>query len=93
MSIKPPSKLFEPIKIGHMQLKHRVVLAPLTRMRNNNDFVPLDIALEHYRQRASVPGTLLITEGMGVFAKGGAYTNLPGVWKEEQIVKWKKVRW
>ncbi|THV03537.1 NADH:flavin oxidoreductase/NADH oxidase [Dendrothele bispora CBS 962.96] len=85
------SKLFEPIKIGHMELKHHIVLAPLTRLRNDNNFVPLDVACDHYAQRASVPGTLLITEAMGVFPKGGAYFNIPGVWKEEQIVKWKKV--
>ncbi|THV03538.1 NADH:flavin oxidoreductase/NADH oxidase [Dendrothele bispora CBS 962.96] len=91
MTSVTPSKLFEPIKIGHMELKHRVVLAPLTRLRNDNDFVSLDVVRDHYAQRASVPGTLLISEAMGVFPKGVAYLNFPGIWKEEQIVKWKKI--
>ncbi|KAK7447079.1 hypothetical protein VKT23_014293 [Stygiomarasmius scandens] len=85
------SNLFKPTKVGYLDLKHRIVLAPLTRFRNDKDFVLLDIAEEYYTQRASIPGTLLISEGIIVFPKGLANDHLPGIWKEEQIGKWRRV--
>ncbi|KAF5366829.1 hypothetical protein D9758_006518 [Tetrapyrgos nigripes] len=91
-SLLSQSKLFQPIQIGNMHLKHRVVLAPLTRLRVDENYVSLDVIVkEYYAQRSSVPGTLLISEGMGVFPKGGAYKNIPGIWKKEQIEKWREI--
>lgn len=85
------SKLFEPITVGDMHLKHRVVLAPLTRYRADDQHVPFPIVEEYYVQRGSVPGTLLITEATPVAAKAGGYKNIPGIWSDEQIRAWKKV--
>lgn len=62
MAAKSP-KLFQPTQLGEMALQHRMVLAPLTRFRNEEDGTPLDMAIEYYEQRASEPGTLLISEG------------------------------
>lgn len=51
------SKLFQPLKVGGCQLQHRMVMAPLTRFRADDDYVPMDIvkgmfALElRYRSR------------------------------------------
>lgn len=70
------SKLFQPLAIGNgkIKLKHRVILAPLTRNRGvplnenstpenpNRLWYPGDLAVEYYRQRAT-DGGLLITEG------------------------------
>ena len=70
------SKLFQPLKIanGKIELKHRVALAPLTRNRGtplkaestpenpNREWVPNDLMLEYYTQRAT-EGGLLLTEG------------------------------
>ncbi|XP_004343909.1 NADH:flavin oxidoreductase/NADH oxidase [Capsaspora owczarzaki ATCC 30864] len=56
-----PNALFTPVKLGALNLAHRVVLAPLTRCRNSIDNVPQDIAVEYYAQRAS-HGGLLISE-------------------------------
>ena len=56
--------LLEPLQIGNLHLKNRIVLAPLTRLRADDDHVPLDFVDEQYAQRGSVPGTLLISEGM-----------------------------
>ncbi|KAJ7697870.1 FMN-linked oxidoreductase [Mycena rosella] len=68
------SKLFEPIRVGNVQLAHRVVLAPLTRLRvDPTTNVILPIVREYYAQRASTPGTLLISEGTLVAHKAGAY--------------------
>jgi hypothetical protein len=54
MSATP--KLFQEIKVGDVILKHRVAMAPLTRLRANYTHVPLDIVREHYEQRANTPG-------------------------------------
>ena len=86
------STLFKPIHLGASQLGHRVVLAPLTRFRADKAHVPTDLHVEYYAQRASVPGTLLITEATLVSANAGGMNHIPGIWNEVQISGWKKVR-
>uniref|UniRef100_A0A0W0FQP5 NADH:flavin oxidoreductase/NADH oxidase N-terminal domain-containing protein n=1 Tax=Moniliophthora roreri TaxID=221103 RepID=A0A0W0FQP5_MONRR len=90
MAIATKSKLFQPIKVGDMQLKHRAVLAPLTRKRADDKHVPLPIVKEYYTQRASQPGTLLITEATFIHPKAGGYANVPGIWSDAQIQAWKE---
>lgn len=85
------AKLFQPIKIGRSALQHRVVMAPLTRFRANDAHVPLSNVAEHYSQRASTKGTLLITEATVISPQAGGYSNVPGIWSDEQISEWKKV--
>jgi NADPH2 dehydrogenase len=85
------SKLFQPIRLGQVQLRHRVVLSPMTRNRNTDDYVPTELVAEHYKQRGSTPGTLLVTEGTLIADKMGGIRNVPGIWSEEQIEGWKKV--
>ncbi|KZP26859.1 NADH:flavin oxidoreductase/NADH oxidase [Athelia psychrophila] len=84
-------KLFEPIQVGNSSLLHRVVLAPLTRNRGTSAHVPGPTMPEYYAQRASVPGTLLVTEATFIAPQAGGYPNVPGIWNEEQIEGWKKV--
>jgi NADPH2 dehydrogenase len=86
------SKLFQPIKVGNLQLQHRVVLAPLTRFRADKDFVQQPLAVEYYSQRASQPGSLLITEATFIAKKAGGYPNIPSIYNDSQIAAWKKVR-
>lgn len=87
------SKLFQPIQVGHLNLKHRIVLAPLTRTRATKTHVPLlPLVPEYYSQRASTPGTLLISEATFIAAKAAGYAYVPGIWNEEQIAAWKEVR-
>jgi len=85
------SNLFKPLKIGKITLKQRLVLAPLTRFRATDDHVPLPIVAEYYAQRASAPGTLLITEATFIAPRAGGYSNVPGIYNAEQIAAWKKV--
>ncbi|KAL3457227.1 hypothetical protein BJX64DRAFT_20610 [Aspergillus heterothallicus] len=80
-----------PLQVGILDLKHRVVLAPLTRYRADDDHVPLDIVREYYAQRASVPGTLLVSEGTFISARAGGMNNVPGIWNEAQIQQWKTI--
>lgn len=86
------SLLFKPTVVGNVQLQHRVVLAPLTRNRANAEHVHGDLAVEYYMQRASVPGTLLITEAITIAPEAGGRPHVPGIWSEEQISAWKKVQ-
>ena len=84
-------KLFQPVKIGDLDIKHRVVLAPLTRIRANAQHVHRDLAVEYYSQRATESGTLLISEGTFITGKAGGMRHVPGIWNQEQIAAWKKV--
>ena len=83
--------LFQPIKVGDAELKHRVVLAPLTRFRATREGVLGDITVEYYKQRASVPGTLLITEATYISRNAGGMANVPGIYADAQINAWRKV--
>ncbi|KAG8784739.1 hypothetical protein FRC15_002706 [Serendipita sp. 397] len=85
-------KLFTPFRVGTIDLAHRIVLAPLTRFRANASHVHGDLAVEYYKQRSSTPGTLLITEGTFIAPEAGGYTNAPGIWNQDQINAWKRVR-
>lgn len=85
------SKLFEPTVIGNLKLQHRVVMAPLTRFRAIKNHIPSDMTPEYYGQRASVPGTLLISEATFIAERAGGYPYAPGIWNEAQIQMWKKV--
>ncbi|KZT25930.1 FMN-linked oxidoreductase [Neolentinus lepideus HHB14362 ss-1] len=85
------NKLFQPVQVGDVTLKHRIVLAPLTRYRADDDHVHGKLAVEYYAQRASFPGTLLITEGTFIAAKAGGMSNVPGIWNDEQIAGWREV--
>lgn len=78
--------------VGNMLLAHRIAMAPLTRFRANKDHVHGDLALEYYTQRASVPGTLVITEATYIAKEAGGMAHIPGIYSENQIAAWKKVR-
>lgn len=56
------SHLFRPLKVGSIELKNCVAMAPLTRFRASDGHAILPFAAEYYGQRASVLGTLLIIE-------------------------------
>lgn len=85
------SKLFQPLKVGEAALQHRVVMAPLTRYRADEQHVHGQIGIDYYSQRGSTPGTLLITEGTFISSEAGGYANVPGIYTDAQIAAWKKV--
>lgn len=92
MSSSPTPALFSPIQVGDITLGHRVVLAPQTRYRADAAHVPTDLNVEFYKQRASVPGTLLITEATFIAPQASGQPHAPGIWNDEQVAAWKKVR-
>lgn len=83
--------LFQPIQIGDLNLRHRVVLAPLTRLRANQDHVPTDIVTTYYEQRSRTKGTLLISEASLISAAAGGLPHAPHVETNTQLDAWKKV--
>ncbi|KAK0481307.1 hypothetical protein IW261DRAFT_1680896 [Armillaria novae-zelandiae] len=87
------SELFRPIRVGALTLNHRIGLAPMARFKaTETGHVPiLPLVKEYYTQRASDPGTLLITEATIIAQKAGVNKNAPGVWSEEQLQAWKEV--
>ena len=84
-------KLFSPLQLGPYQLKHRVALAPLTRMRAEKpSLAPRPLNAEYYAQRAT-PGGLLIAEASPVANTAFGSPAVPGIYTEAQIEGWRKV--
>lgn len=84
-------QLFLPLKLGNLNLSHRVVMAPLTRFRADDRHIPLDMVAEYYAQRASMPGTLLIAEATFISPRASGQPNAPGIWNSNQIAAWQRV--
>ncbi|KAJ5357003.1 hypothetical protein N7517_011612 [Penicillium concentricum] len=85
------SKLFAPLTIGTCQLQHRLVMAPTTRYRADSSAVPLPFVKDYYAQRASSPGTLLITEATDISPQAMGEPHIPGIWSQKQRQAWAEV--
>ncbi len=82
--------LFDPIRIGNLELPNRVIMAPLTRSRAvGGGRVPNALMAEYYVQRASAG--LIISEATAVTPQGVGYADTPGIWTDEQVAGWKQV--
>ena len=85
------SKLYTPVTIGSVALSHRVVQAPLTRLRSEQPGdVPGELMASHYGQRAS-RGGLQIAEATTVSVTGRGYLGAPGIYSYAQVAGWRKV--
>jgi len=85
--------LFDPIRIGDIDLATRIVMAPLTRNRAGARQVPTDLMVEYYRQRAN-PATgagLIVSEATQISPEGQGYLDTPGIHAAEQVAAWRKV--
>ena len=80
--------LFDPIRVGDLDLANRIVMAPLTRSRSQG-LKPGPLAVEYYRQRASAG--LIISEGAQICPEGQGYLDTPGIHSPEQVEAWRKV--
>jgi N-ethylmaleimide reductase len=83
------SNLFEPITIGNLHLKNRIVLAPMTRSRAGSERVANDIMAEYYHQRSGAG--LLITEATVISKQGIGWIDSPGIYTKEMTESWRKV--
>jgi N-ethylmaleimide reductase len=81
------NKLFIPYKLGQVELKNRVVMAPMTRCRAIGN-IPNDLIASYYKQRASAG--LIITEGTSPSPNGLGYARIPGIFSDAQVEGWKK---
>ncbi|KAJ4289449.1 hypothetical protein N0V88_006929 [Collariella sp. IMI 366227] len=87
------TRLFTPLALTpSITLSHRMAMAPLTRFRSSDTHVPINPLMStYYSQRASIPGTLLLTEATFISPTAGGYPNVPGIFSAEQITEWKRV--
>lgn len=83
-------QILSPVRLGALQLRNRVMMAPLTRCRaTNRDAAPNAMMAEYYAQRAGAG--LIISEGAIVSPQGRGYPFTPGIWSSVQIEGWRKV--
>lgn len=82
--------LFSPKFVGPMRLDHRIVMAPLTRMRSSPGDLPNELMQTYYTQRAT-PGGLLISEASPVALTGYGFEHAAGIYDDAQIPGWRRI--
>jgi N-ethylmaleimide reductase len=91
MTVPLRPHLFTPMQIGPITLKHRVVMAPLTRSRSEQPGdIPGRLMLEYYAQRAS-DGGFIVSEGTSVSLTGRGWLGAPGLYSDQQVEGWKRI--
>lgn len=83
------AELSTPLRLGDLELKNRVIMAPLTRSRATVDRVPTAMMAEYYAQRAS--SGLIISEATVISEEANGYLNTPGLFNDAQVEGWKQV--
>ncbi|SAK93665.1 NADH:flavin oxidoreductase [Caballeronia catudaia] len=83
------STLFDPLKVGALTLKNRIIMAPLTRQRAGVERVPNALMAQYYADRAAAG--LILSEATSVTPQGVGYADTPGIWSDEQVEGWKLV--
>jgi hypothetical protein len=81
--------IFDPIKLGDLELSNRIIMAPLTRCRADEGRVPNALMAEYYVQRASAG--LILSEATSVTPMGVGYPDTPGIWSNDQVRGWTNV--
>jgi N-ethylmaleimide reductase len=81
-------KLFNPYKLGSIELTNHMVMAPMTRSRALGN-IPNDLMAEYYKQRSGAG--LIITEGTSPSPNGLGYARIPGIFSKSQVEGWKRV--
>lgn len=81
--------LWQPIKVGRLNLPHRLAMSPMTRSRSTAQGIPTELNALYYAQRAST--ALIISEGTQPSDDGQGYLLTPGIYNDEQIAGWRLV--
>jgi 2,4-dienoyl-CoA reductase-like NADH-dependent reductase (Old Yellow Enzyme family) len=82
--------LFKPLKMGALEAKNRIFMAPLTRGRAADPmFTPNAMMGEYYSQRAGAG--MILTEATGISREGLGWPSAPGIWSDEQTEAWKPI--
>jgi N-ethylmaleimide reductase len=82
-------KLLSPVRIGELELRNRVLMAPMTRNRAGEGNVPTALNAAYYAQRASAG--LIVTEATQVSPQGVGYPGTPGIHSDAQVDGWRGV--
>ncbi len=70
--------LFDPLKVGDIEVANRIAMAPLTRNRSPQA-VPKPMTATYSAQRATAG--LLVTEGTAISHQAQGYADVPGLYK------------
>ncbi|UAB77955.1 alkene reductase [Erythrobacter sp. SCSIO 43205] len=82
--------LFQPLKMGALEARNRIFMAPLTRGRAADPmFVPNSMMETYYRQRSGAG--MILTEATGISTEGLGWPSAPGIWSDEQTESWKPI--
>jgi len=80
--------IFSPWTLGKIEVKNRVVMAPMTRSRSPGN-TPGGIVATYYAQRAEAG--LIVTEGTSPSPNGLGYARIPGLFSPQQVKGWRDV--
>ena len=81
--------LFSPLQAGDLTLPNRILMAPLTRCRAEDDHVPGALMAEYYAQRAGAG--LIVAEATMAMPGHSAFWREPGIHSDAQVAGWKRV--
>jgi len=82
--------LFKPLQLSSkLNLKNKIVMAPLTRCFADENLVPTKEMVDYYRKRADAG--LIISEGTIISPMAQGYPNTPGIYNKEQIDAWREI--
>ena len=81
--------LFDPLRVGNIKLDNRIIMAPMTRSRANDEGVQPPYVATYYEQRASAG--LIITEATNISPMAKGYVRTPGIYTDAQIESWRPV--
>ena len=82
--------LFQPLKMGALEARNRIFMAPLTRGRAADPmFTPNAMMGTYYKQRSGAG--LILTEATGISVEGLGWPSAPGIWSDEQVEAWKPI--
>jgi N-ethylmaleimide reductase len=88
---KTKQMLFTPVELGQLKLRHRIIMAPLTRSRSvQPDSIPGALMAQYYAQRAS-EGGFILGEATNISVTSRGWLGAPGLYTDEQVEGWKKV--
>ena len=82
-----PLRMLEPFSSPALRLKNRIVLAPMTRLRANEDGTANALMTEYYRQRATAG--LVVTESVYISEEGRGSLTMPGIGTQAQMESWR----
>lgn len=82
-------KIMKTLRLAELELRNRLVMAPMTRNRADSNGDPNDLMAEYYKQRSSFG--LIITEGTAPSLIGKAYPGIPGIYQKSHVDGWSKI--